>query len=747
MQSDGKLLTINEPNKLATQRKIIELLKLDYDTFVASAFLQQGKADAFTLKPPAERKRVLGEILGLEQWSVYEERAKEKIKSIETEITAIDLTLREITAELKKEPQYQRELAAAEAAHAEAQQALSIAQKALEEVATAPTELRAKQEALEGQQRTLREHQKDAQTAAAEITRIQTNLQRYETMLAKQAEIEQGYTALQHARETDTELGAKLSELSDLDQQINQLERHIASEQAVLEREHSTYTTTIAEAERLLQGDTRADLAQVEAHITLLEQRETEREALVADVRQLEKERSTQEETRRNVEAEGKKLNKRMDNLQAVATADCPLCGQPLTPEHRQNVLHEWTQERDAHRASYQQAQQRLKDLDRQIKDAEKQLEALAEELQRLPALRKQLGALNKQHDDATAAEARRAAAQTQLNLVTAALEAQTFAQEAREQLAALRQHRAAIGYDRTTHESARAHLLQYRDYELQFTQLEIARNALPAEQAALENVTARQARLQHAITETTEAIEALQHDIEKLKLRVAEQQRRQTEVNKQHTLFTQAEQRKWNAEQALTSLESQRARQTNYETRRDNLLREKAVYDELKYAFGKNGVPAMMIETAIPELEADANDLLAKMTDGRMHLRLTTQREKVSGGSMETLDIEIADDLGERSYEMYSGGEAFRINFAIRIALSKMLARRAGAHLRTLFIDEGFGTQDDDGRAKLIEAINAIQHEFELILVITHIDELRDSFPVHIIVEKTPNGSLVSLR
>jgi exonuclease SbcC len=94
----------------------------------------------------------------------------------------------------------------------------------------------------------------------------------------------------------------------------------------------------------------------------------------------------------------------------------------------------------------------------------------------------------------------------------------------------------------------------------------------------------------------------------------------------------------------------------------------------------------------------------------------------------------------------MYSGGEAFRINFAIRVALSQMLARRAGAHLRTLFIDEGFGTQDEDGRSKLVEAINTIQEEFSLILVMTHIDEVRDSFPVHIVVEKTSSGSRVQV-
>ena len=133
---------------------------------------------------------------------------------------------------------------------------------------------------------------------------------------------------------------------------------------------------------------------------------------------------------------------------------------------------------------------------------------------------------------------------------------------------------------------------------------------------------------------------------------------------------------------------------------------------------------------------------------DSSLEVSIRTQKQALSTDKMiETLDIEIRDEAGKRPYQLYSGGEAFRINFAIRVALSQMLARRAGAHLRTLFIDEGFGTQDDEGRNKLVEAINAVQEEFALILVVTHIEELRDQFPVHIAVEKTPDGSRISIR
>jgi exonuclease SbcC len=135
-------------------------------------------------------------------------------------------------------------------------------------------------------------------------------------------------------------------------------------------------------------------------------------------------------------------------------------------------------------------------------------------------------------------------------------------------------------------------------------------------------------------------------------------------------------------------------------------------------------------------------------MTDGRMNLRFETQREaRSSDSTIETLDIRISDEMGTRDYELYSGGEAFRINFAIRIAISKVLARRAGASLQTLVMDEGFGTQDAQGRERLVEAINAIQEDFEKIFVITHIDELKDAFPVQIHVWKTAEGSQVAIR
>ena len=171
----------------------------------------------------------------------------------------------------------------------------------------------------------------------------------------------------------------------------------------------------------------------------------------------------------------------------------------------------------------------------------------------------------------------------------------------------------------------------------------------------------------------------------------------------------------------------------------------EEQTYGDLGKAFGRDGVQAMLIDQALPRLEQVANEMLDRMTGGRISVALSTQRATARGTVQETLDIQIGDEMGHRSYEMYSGGEAFRVDFALRIALAKLLAERSGAELPTLIIDEGFGSQDAEGIDRLVEAINVVGRDFRLILVVTHVEELRERFPRRIEVTKDPERGSVA--
>lgn len=746
--AEGTLVTMSEPNMRATQEKINALLRLDYETFVHSAFLQQGKADAFTTQTPAKRKQILSDILGLGQWEQYEDRVKEQLKRLERDLLVYEARIQEINDKIAQKPALEAEQAEALAIHAEARAALQLAQAHLDAIKDAPAALKNAREKQNEHQRRTREYQRDLDALADQIARQQKQIDDYLQIVANKDEIEGGYAALQSARDADQSFNAKLTDLIDLDKRRAELNTALSTVRTRLESERDALTRSISTHETLIAAQPADELEALQEEVSALKHTEAEREALLEAENHHRETRASLEAQLKATETEGKTLSERLKTLQAAGNvATCPLCGQPLEQAAYDELIAQIERDRDAHRTQYKQLKEALDDVATALKTHKSQLNALDKTLTQLPALLENAGRLQAQVAAADQAALRLNEDQQRIEAIEATLADQTYAPEVFSALAALDQEQTALGYDKSTHDATRRSLDEYRRYEALQTRLAMAQEALPTLEEALAGSHLRHERLTAALEEVAEAEIALEIEIAGLQVQVEEYTQREQEVRLQHTRERNAYERLVKAQQSLSALEEEAIRKLEYENRREKLRHEEGIYKELRTAFGKNGIPAMIIETAIPELEATSNEILGRMTDGRMGLRLQTQKEKVTGGVAETLDIEIADELGTRNYELYSGGEAFRINFAIRVALSQMLARRAGAHLRTLFIDEGFGTQDDSGRGKLVEAINAIQDDFDLILVITHIDELRDSFPVHIVVEKTQNGSRVSVR
>jgi exonuclease SbcC len=114
-QPTGEWVSIDEGTIPKTQDKIIRTLRLTYETFINSAYLMQGQADEFTGKRPTERKQVLADILGLQEWERYEDRAKDRLKAIDLRLAGIDALLAEIEAELGRRPEYEQDLRLAQA--------------------------------------------------------------------------------------------------------------------------------------------------------------------------------------------------------------------------------------------------------------------------------------------------------------------------------------------------------------------------------------------------------------------------------------------------------------------------------------------------------------------------------------------------------------------------------------------------------------------------------------------------------
>jgi len=222
----------------------------------------------------------------------------------------------------------------------------------------------------------------------------------------------------------------------------------------------------------------------------------------------------------------------------------------------------------------------------------------------------------------------------------------------------------------------------------------------------------------------------------------------KECDIKKQLDIYRQEKeallQKKGNLESEQKKLAAMASEHASQKKKIAHLNESMRDYHAIAQAASKDGIQALLIEDALPEIEQEANGILAKLTDNQAYLIIESLRDLKKGGTKETLDIKISDAAGIRPYELFSGGEAFRIDFALRIAISKLLARRAGTALQTLIIDEGFGSQDEDGLAHIMDAIYAIQGDFAKVIIVSHLSSMKDQFPVHFVVEKGASGSVV---
>ncbi len=737
---------INEDGLRRTQDKINEILRLDYDTFVHSAFLQQGKADAFTLKTAAERKRLLSDILGLDQWKAYEDAAKERLAKLASQIDIISHDIRRLDQEIAGEPKLRAEYDELTEALNSAQATLDEATERYGQVANSLLARRREQENALEKERAIESLRQDIAAAEAEIERQDEKIAEYTRTIEAGDAIEAGYQQLVAARESQSVIAEHLAQREEINQQIHRLEGALAEQRANLMREAQVIRERISGLEETRQAGAATEMEALQADLRALEQLDAQRNKTTKEVQRLNIRRSKITTRLEDLKTDGAALNERMRRLEMADGATCPLCGQELTEEHRADMLAQLTAERDVMRGQYREHSAAIREHEKEREAHELELESWARQLKDLPALQQQLGAAAELSRKAEAAEAALHLETIQLTQLEKRLNAQDYGQELQRQLAELEAQREQLKVDRDTHAKTQSQLASLAAFDRQYTELEFAKRNLPEAQRRRAGTADRLAKLAAVLAADQEKLKQIRAEIARLADKVEEERTYRAEVERLRAEVQRQRERIVICEQQLNAIAAGRESKRRLAARLADAQKEQSLYNELRIAFGKNGLPAMIIETAVPELEAEANELLARLTDGRMSLRIATQRERVSGGLAETLELEIADELGARSYELYSGGEAFRINFAIRIALSKLLARRAGAQLRMLFIDEGFGSQDEDGRDKLVDAINKIKSDFELILVITHIDELRDAFPVHLLVEKTPAGSQVTI-
>ena len=731
-----------------TEALIRDVVHMDYDTFVNTAFLLQGRADMFTRSKPSQRKECLAEVLDLSYYDDLEQRAKAQSTLIQGYIKEADIAITQLRSGLE--------------AREEHQAILEEARASIERLAPAVEAARARVDSQRGRVELLRNMGKEcdvlkARAAAgrSEIDALDRQRRGYEgraaeyyAMTEHREEILQGFGGLDTARRESERLDDVHRRLLTLQSGKARLEQEVAVQRERL----SAYLAQLSSNIENGLEPTASRLPAIGQAIADMESEENALEAGKADYARMVGEAHDLSLTIESLEAANTVLREEMgetrqkfDILQRE-DAECPVCRQLLRPEDRDHVRAEYERQGKKALNRYRDnaaEQDRLREAHSRLATEVSRLEVeLSRDARELTRRRTEL---ERDRRDSITARQQLDLALAESEKERARLEKEAFAEAERAELARIDARIAEMDYAPDAHNAARRQARELGPYEELIRKLREAEKRLPEERRDLGEVAAMLERRRAETAEDEERAARLGRDIVALPSMEAELRGMEDSLTAKERELEAARVQQGISTEELARLDRLEADAKEREKKRNTLADQKGVYDELAVAFGKNGVQALIIEAAIPQLEDDANQLLSRLTDNRMSIRLQLRqgrRERRMGLPSEELDIRVGDEMGTRSYETFSGGEAFRIDFSLRIALSKLLARRSGAPLPILFIDEGFGSQDAAGQERLKEAIQSIQDDFRKIIVITHIDEIKESFPTRIEVTKTPTGS-----
>ena len=731
-----------------TERHLARILRMEYETFLNSAYFQQGRADEFTRQKPDARKRILADILDLSRYDRLEEMARERR-------TECDLAAKDLEGEIR----HLEARAAEEAAHRESlalhEESLSkwSAERALREakLAAIRSELAAlteKEVRLREREERLNEVRREVEEMVGQIARLTERADQEKALLEKAESIETDFARLNEARSLVEQLDKDVQEafeareaLAAANGRLDLCRRDLQNQISLAESECAAAQERAAQIDRIERK-----IAESEPKIAELKKAEEELTAIQKELGEAAQEFADLSSQNKRYRAEIDETERALALLGAAKSA-CPVCETGLSGDRLQSVTLKLKGKKAGFEASLKDTNREGSAVKARRDELQARIDSITQRIAGAAAIRGQVTEMERSRNDLLRQNAGSENSFEKRETLRRELDSEAFGLEVRRDIQALHDRLGLLKTASERHTAARnlAKELSARGVESLHARLKEAERNHAHLQNELEELNKKSEKRRLQIEAEESRLEGLRAElcaIEKVRESASSMEAEYAGAIKE------CDEARALVERTLQILDGcvkarELAEQKSAE--RAKILVDRQAYTDLAAAFGRKGVQAHIIHNALPEIQDEANRLLARMTDNQMQIVLDTQRSARSGsGQIETLDITITDDSGTRPYEMYSGGESFRVNFAIRIALSRLLARRAGARLQTLIIDEGFGTQDAKGRERLVEAIEMIRDEFALVLIITHLEDLKDAFPTRIEIVKTPAGSRI---
>jgi exonuclease SbcC len=671
-----------------TTRYIHSVLGMDDAAFRASVFAEQKQLAAFSEQSPAERRRLVLQLLGITPLELARDRARKDARVADEQLKR----LRQMAPDLDR---LRVGLAEAEAAADAADRDGRVAEAAAEKAAT------------------------DLDATRVECERQEAVRQQHDLLVERGRAVRGEHDAAQRRAE---ELGAELVELEGAAERLAELQ-HVAEEVGESEEVLSLVESVVRADEALTAvrlpvrpdapdekaaEDARAQADRCRSHAAELDGR-------LAGARS-ERERAQQAVAR---------------SSQLSAGAHCPTCGQPLGGAFEQVQSH-----RAAELAEAMTAVDNLEGLQTEAGGRARDADGRANEL------REEVRASREHWERWLRVVERREAAVSDLVAAIASLE-KLVADSGDAWRAAVTAVLPAVAHplDATCSEPV-------VDRTLLSGLVRDLRSAVKAGRAAVAECARLNGRLERRQVATTElmAARALVAETDErlagLRKQVADLGHSADELAATHRAREEASARAsaaaadarragLTAERARAHAESEGKRLAEAEDQHalvDDLgeeVRHLGRLSELLSSF-RNSVVA----TAGPRLSAQAAELFAELTDHEYDLL------KVDP---ETYEIQICDEGVVHGMDRFSGSETDLANLSLRVAISEQVRFQSGGAVGLLVLDEVFGPLDEDRKERMVLALERLRGRFRQVVVVTHASDIKEQLPSAVEVVKLP--------
>jgi exonuclease SbcC len=668
----------------SVSERVTRLLGMSREEFFNTYFTGQKELAVMAAMSAPERAQFLSRVLGYDRIRAAQERLKEKRSALRARLDALRASLGD-PAELEAgEARARERRAAAAAAESATAEVWAGVERRLAELRPRAERLGQLREAALRLETEIRVADHEASSAELRVGGLQRQVAEAEAAGARLAEVAGLLAPLPAMRNEAAALDA-LAEAHarrrGLVAQLSDVRNHLAS---VEERQSRLPPAQAIETARLRSQELRASLTVVALDA------ENARTAWVRDAQDARTKRQGLADQYQELRDQRQRL------VKAGPTGDCPTCTRPLGAEY-ENVLGLLDRQMDEVVSNGNYYKQRIEQLQNEPPELD-ELDRRRVELEReLSTATSELGRLEAQFQEAAPLD-----------------------QERRRLLARVAELEAAIGeapadYDERRHREVQDGIRALEPLALEAERLRVVGERAEAIREELAVATRERTRAMETATSSRMRLTDLGYSEEAHReaqeaAEAAERGRREAEV-----ALARARGESGAAAEAVQMAERRRQEWTARERDSTATARDLSLHQELDRAL--SDLRGELNATLRPDLSDLASSFLRDLTNGRY------------------TELELNEDYGAILLDdgdpkaVISGGEEDVANLALRLAISQMIAERAGQPLSLLVLDEIFGSLDEDRRTAVVDLLRSLADRFPQVILITHIDSVRDGF------------------